>query len=101
MKEVIFSVLEERIDSSDIVGTLEGLAEDIAGDIATRLDRMMQIMWDAGLDVSYIKDTGKWHWHPRLYDDFSDPEFHGPHDTFLQALDDAVEPYEEEEEENA
>ena len=88
------------------------MSQDVEAWDTILLERKMQVMWDSRLDVSLNRDTGKWFWHPRLYDgfvrhspsamgyDFTDPEVHGSFDTYWDALCDAVAPYEEPDEDD-
>ena len=55
----------------------------------TALNRKMEILSDIKKTVEYDIGTGKWFWGDR-----DETERTGPFDTFLQALNDAVEPYE-------
>ncbi len=69
-------------------------------DFKTDLERMMQIAEDIKKEFQYAKDTGNWFWVDRDEVDNADA-FQGPFDTFLAALEDAVEPYlRDEDEEN-
>ena len=61
------------------------------------LDRKMQVFEDIKKAFFYCKSDGKWYWHDRD-EEASVESSHGPFDTFLAMIDDAVEPYEEEDE---
>jgi hypothetical protein len=64
--------------------------------IRLSLERKMRIFHDIKKTAGYDKSTGKWHW----YDKGSEgdgPVFAGPFDTFEAAVDDAIEPYVENE----
>jgi hypothetical protein len=53
------------------------------------LERKMQIFEDIKKQAHYRKDTGKWFWSDR-----DDDNLYGPFDTFFDAVNDAIEPYE-------
>ncbi len=52
------------------------------------LERWMQIAQDVKKEFSYDKYYGSWYWHDR-----GDETLYGPQDTFLDALEDAIHPY--------
>lgn len=63
-----------------------------------RLERMMQISVDIKKEFHYSKCSGKWIWTDRgEKPDFSGEQF----ETFFKALSDAVDPYEDDEEDDA
>ncbi len=60
------------------------------------LNRKMEIANDVKKAFPYGKDTG-WYWCDRDEEDNFDA-WHGPFDNFLDAVNDAIEPYEHPEE---
>jgi hypothetical protein len=65
--------------------------------VHTEIERKMQIFEDIKKTYFYCKSNGKWYWHDR--DEKACVESsHGPFDTFLDMVNDAVEPYLEESE---
>ena len=56
------------------------------------LDHMTKVAYDIKKSFAYNKHTGLWSWYDRG-EEFNSGAWHGGFDTWLDALEDAVEPY--------
>ena len=52
------------------------------------IDYLMVIAEDTKKEITYSKCSGEWYWNDR-----GDNYNYGPHETFTEAVKDAVEPY--------
>jgi hypothetical protein len=102
----------DRADRCVPMGTLQGSAQDYGGpDVRgyewliigmpenrtikeSDLSRKMEIFVDIKKVFSFAKHTGKWFWSDK---DDKDNQ-HGPFDSFIAMVNDAIEPYEDEKE---